>query len=102
MFISSGIPSNGGEATYHIAINSSGQFGTYWVHSHSPGQYIDGLRAPLVIHATKEAFTYDDEFTVILGDWYHETHAVLIKQYISTSNPIGAEPVPGQPYIVVV
>ncbi|KAJ6530599.1 Fet3 protein [Mycena capillaripes] len=89
-----GIPSNGGEATYQIAINASGQFGTYWVHSHAPGQYIDGLRAPLVIHATKEAYTYDDEFTVILGDWYHETHAVLIKQYISTSNPGGAEPVP--------
>ncbi|KAJ7461426.1 Fet3 protein [Mycena latifolia] len=89
-----GIPINGGEATYQIAVNASGQFGTYWVHSHAPGQYIDGLRAPLVIHATKEAYIYNDEFTVVLGDWYHQTHAVLIKQYISTSNPGGAEPVP--------
>ncbi|KAJ7018956.1 Fet3 protein [Mycena alexandri] len=94
-----GIPINGGEATYTVAVNSSRQFGTYWVHSHAPGQYTDGLRAPLVIHATKEAYTYDEEFTVILGDWYHQTHAVLIKQYISTSNPDGIEPVPDSPLI---
>ncbi|KAJ7438371.1 Fet3 protein [Mycena galericulata] len=94
-----GIPTNGGEATYQIAINASGQTGTYWVHSHAPGQYTDGLRAPLVIHAIKEAYTYDDEYTVILGDWYHQTHAVLIKQYISPSNPDGIEPVPDSPLI---
>ena len=81
--------------TYKIAVNSSGQVGTYWVHSHAPGQYNDGLRSPLVIHATHEAHTYDDEFTVILGDWYHQQHSVLIKEFISTSNPGGAEPVPG-------
>jgi iron transport multicopper oxidase len=95
MFVSSGIPTNGGEATYQIAINASGQHGTYWVHSHAPGQYTDGLRAPLVIHATKEPYTYDDEYTVVLGDWYHQLEAVLIKQYITPSNPTGVEPVPG-------
>jgi iron transport multicopper oxidase len=95
MFVSSGIPTDGGETTYQIAINASGQVGTYWVHSHAGGQYVDGLRAPLVIHATKEAYQYDDEFTVILGDWYHQQHDVLIKEFINTSNPGGAEPVPG-------
>ncbi|KAJ7887177.1 Fet3 protein [Mycena leptocephala] len=89
-----GIPTDGGETTYQIAINASGQVGTYWVHSHAGGQYVDGLRAPLVIHATKEAYQYDDEFTVILGDWYHQQHDVLIKEFINTSNPGGAEPVP--------
>ncbi|KAJ7884466.1 Fet3 protein [Mycena leptocephala] len=89
-----GIPTDGGESTYQIAINASGQVGTYWVHSHAGGQYVDGLRAPLVIHATKEAYKYDDEFTVILGDWYHQQHDVLIKEFINTSNPGGAEPVP--------
>jgi FtsP/CotA-like multicopper oxidase with cupredoxin domain len=59
------------------------------------GQYVDGLRAPLVIHAEKEVHTYDEEFTVVLGDWYHTEHSELIKQFISIANPGGAEPVPG-------
>jgi iron transport multicopper oxidase len=94
IFFCSGIPP-GGETTYKIAINASSQWGTYWVHSHAPGQYTDGLRAPFVIHANREPYTYDDEFAVVLGDWYHEQHSVLIKEYISTSNPDGIEPVPG-------
>lgn len=88
-----GIPP-GGQSTYQIDVNTSGQTGTYWVHAHASGHYVDGLRAPLVIHATKEAYTYDEEFTVVLGDWYHDEHSVLIKQFISISNPGGAEPVP--------
>jgi iron transport multicopper oxidase len=39
---------------------------------------------------------YNDEFTVILGDWYHDEHDVLLKQFISIKNPGGAEPVPGE------
>lgn len=88
-----GIPP-GGQSDYVVPINSSGQFGTYWVHSHTPGQYVDGLRGPLVIHPPKEVYKYDGEFTVVLGDWYHTEHSVLIQQYISTSNPTGIEPVP--------
>lgn len=30
------------------------------------------MRAPLVIHAEQEAHAYDDEFTIVLSDWYHE------------------------------
>ena len=59
------------------------------------GQYVDGLRAPLVIHPPKEAFSYDEEFTVVLGDWYHDEHSVLLKQFINIANPGGAEPIPG-------
>ncbi|KAF9003375.1 Fet3 protein [Cyathus striatus] len=88
-----GIPP-GEKFDYVVPINSSGQWGTYWVHSHAGGQYVDGLRAPVVIHPPKEVHVYDEEFTVILGDWYHEEHAVLIKQFISIANPGGAEPVP--------
>ncbi|KAF9456602.1 Fet3 protein [Collybia nuda] len=88
-----GIPP-GGTFDYVVPINSSGQWGTYWVHAHASGQYVDGLRAPLVIHPPKEAHTYDDEFTVVLGDWYHDEHSVLLKQFISIANPGGAEPVP--------
>ncbi|KAF5360236.1 hypothetical protein D9757_012888 [Collybiopsis confluens] len=73
---------------YVVPINSSGQWGTYW------GQYVDGLRAPLVLHPPKEAYTYDEEFTIILGDWYHTEHSVLLEQFINIANPGGAEPVP--------
>ncbi|KAI8986650.1 Fet3 protein [Trametes punicea] len=79
---------------YVVPINSSGQWGTYWVHSHAAGQYVDGLRAPVVIHPPKEAHSYDEEFTVILGDWYHTQHDELLKQFVSIANPGGAEPVP--------
>jgi len=88
-----GIPP-GGSSTYSIDIPTSGQTGSYWVHAHASGQYVDGLRAPFVIHATKEAYVYDEEFTVILGDWYHDEHDVLIKQFVNIANPGGAEPVP--------
>ena len=59
------------------------------------GQYVDGLRAPLVIHPSTEVHSYDAEYTVILGDWYHNEHSTLLKRFISISNPNGGEPVPG-------
>ncbi|KAJ7098323.1 Fet3 protein [Mycena epipterygia] len=88
-----GIPP-GGQSSYSVDISGSGQTGSYWIHAHASGQYVDGLRAPLVIHANKEAYTYDEEFTVVLGDWYHDEHGVLIEQFVNIANPGGAEPVP--------
>lgn len=86
-----GIPP-GDEFIYEFPITE--QYGTYWVHAHSSGQYVDGLRAPFIIHNTPEVHKYDDEYTVILGDWYHEEHTVLNSQFMSKWNPGGAEPVP--------
>jgi len=60
------------------------------------GQYVDGLRAPFLIHPPKEVYSYDEEYTVVLGDWYHTEHHVLLKQFLSIANPGGAEPVPGR------
>ncbi|KAF9480958.1 ferroxidase [Pholiota conissans] len=88
-----GIPP-GAQFDYVVPIDTSGQWGTYWVHAHASGQYVDGLRAPVTIHPPKEVHAYDEEFTIVLGDWYHDEHSVLIKQFISISNPGGAEPVP--------
>ncbi|THU99994.1 ferroxidase [Dendrothele bispora CBS 962.96] len=79
---------------YVVPINSSGQSGTYWVHSHAKGQYVDGLRAPVVLRRPQESYAYDEEFTVVVGDWYHEEHPVLIKRFISPDNADGVEPVP--------
>jgi hypothetical protein len=59
------------------------------------GQYVDGLRAPLVLHPQTEAHAYDDEFIVVLGDWYHHEHSTLLKHFLSIANPRGAEPIPG-------
>lgn len=90
----------GESLTYEVAINEFNQWGTYWIHAHSNGQYVDGLRAPLLIHPEKEAHQYDEEFTVTVGDWYHDQHDVLIKQFLNVANPGGAEPVPGRTYLI--
>lgn len=91
--IFSGIPP-GETFTYVVPINSSGQTGTYWVHGHASGQYVDGLRAPVVIHPTKQIYKYDAEYTVVIGDWYHDEHSVNLAKFINVANPGGAEPIP--------
>ncbi|KAI0287698.1 Cupredoxin [Russula brevipes] len=48
-----------------------------------------------------ESHSYDAEYTVILGDWYHAEHSTLLKHFISIANPGGAEPVPGQPDLLL-
>ncbi|KAK7036555.1 ferroxidase fet3 [Paramarasmius palmivorus] len=88
-----GIPP-GSTFDYAVPINTSGQWGTYWVHAHASGQYVDGLRAPVILHPAQEVYSYDEEFTIVLGDWYHTEHSVLLKDFISIKNPGGAEPVP--------
>ncbi|WFD20235.1 hypothetical protein MCAP1_002479 [Malassezia caprae] len=56
------------------------QIGTYWIHGHYKGQYIDGLRLPFIIHnADGETYQYDDDYTVALADWYHHVHADVLK-----------------------
>jgi CopA family copper-resistance protein len=49
------------------------QSGTYWCHSHSGGQELLGVYAPLVIDpAEPEPFRYDRDYTVLLSDWSFE------------------------------
>ncbi|CAE7080286.1 unnamed protein product [Rhizoctonia solani] len=94
-----GIPP-GQSFTYEIPILESAQWGTYWMHAHASGQYVDGLRGPVVIHHkdasgnSLEPHKYDDEMTVVLGDWYHDEHSVNNAKFLSRWNPGGAEPVP--------
>ncbi|KAI1858714.1 uncharacterized protein JN550_012546 [Neoarthrinium moseri] len=72
------------------------QPGTYWYHSHTRGQYPDGLRGPLIIHDPDSPFTgqYDEEIVLTVSDWYHDLMTDLLPGFISKSNPTGAEPVP--------
>lgn len=61
------------------------------------GQYVDGLRTPLVIHpeGADQHYKYDEDYTVVLGDWYHDLHHnLLTEKFLASSNPTGAEPVP--------
>ncbi|KAF9135877.1 ferroxidase fet3 [Mortierella sp. 14UC] len=81
----------GANFTYTIPIQ---QHGTYWIHGHSKGHYVDGLCAPLIIHDPAEVYRYDEEYTIAFADWYHDEHAVLLDEYLSIFNPTGAEPVP--------
>ncbi|KAI9311924.1 Cupredoxin [Dichotomocladium elegans] len=81
----------GGDMTYEFNIT---QHGSYWVHAHYMGQYMDGLRTPLILHNTVEAYKYDEDITVTLADWYHEQSSVNLDAFMNIKNPTGAEPVP--------
>ncbi|KAH7024677.1 Cupredoxin [Microdochium trichocladiopsis] len=82
----------GGTLTYDFHVT---QPGTYWYHSHSRGQYPDGLRGPFIVTDPDIPFAYDDEVVLTLSDWYHEQMATtLIPRFMSKKNPTGAEPVP--------
>lgn len=72
------------------------QPGTYWYHSHSRGQYPDGLRGQFLVHDPENPYRamFDEEVAISLSDWYHDEMPGLIKQFISVTNPTGAEPVP--------
>lgn len=49
------------------------QSGTYWCHSHSGGQELLGLYAPLIVDPIRpEPFRYDRDHVVMLSDWSFE------------------------------
>jgi CopA family copper-resistance protein len=61
-----GIPA-GETFTYHFDLK---QNGTYWYHSHSALQEVEGCFAPIIIDAAgPEPFRYEREFVVMLSDW---------------------------------
>jgi iron transport multicopper oxidase len=56
--------------TFTYEIDTSLQAGTFWYHSHFDGQYADGLVGPLVIEDPQFPHHYDDEFVLMVSDWY--------------------------------
>ena len=79
------------------------QTGTYWYHSHVGGQYVDGLRAPLIISDPNAPYKatgdwhVDQEVTLTLTDHYHQQVPYLVHYYLSADNTDatgGQEPVP--------
>ncbi|KAJ4358726.1 uncharacterized protein N0V89_003310 [Didymosphaeria variabile] len=77
------------------------QPGTYWFHSHTRGQYPDGLRAPLIVDDPDNPFKddFDEEIVLSFSDWYHDSMIPLLSSFISVTNPTGAEPVPNSALI---
>lgn len=76
--------------TYNLTVM---QHGTYWIHSHVPGQYPDGLRTPLIIHNPSEPYRYDHDIVITVSDWYHKESKEIILSYLS-DNPSGSAPIP--------
>ncbi|TPX47931.1 hypothetical protein SeLEV6574_g02341 [Synchytrium endobioticum] len=84
----------GSEYTYNFTLNQSG---TYWWHAHVRASYLDGLRAPLIIHdpADPHRSLYDDDTQILaLSDWYHNQSEPMLQEFMSTNNPGGVEPIP--------
>jgi CopA family copper-resistance protein len=61
----------GATFTYHFPVKQSG---TYWFHSHSGGQELLGMYAPMIIDPIEpEPFCYEREYVVMLSDWSFES-----------------------------
>ncbi|MDC8446919.1 MAG: copper resistance system multicopper oxidase [Nitrospira sp.] len=66
----------GATFTYRFPVKQSG---TYWFHSHSGGQEMRGIYAPMIIDPHKpEPFQYDREYVVMLSDWSFESPETLL------------------------
>jgi CopA family copper-resistance protein len=57
------------------------QYGTYWYHSHSPGQEQRGMYAPLIIDPKNpDPVAYDREHVIVLSDWsFMSEHQMIAK-----------------------
>jgi CopA family copper-resistance protein len=70
-----GIPP-GTTFTYRFPIQQSG---TYWFHSHSGGQELLGVYAPMILDPVEpDPFQYDREYVVMLSDWTFESPETLL------------------------
>ena len=62
--------------TYRFPVKQSG---TYWCHSHSGGQELLGMYAPMIIDPVEpEPFRYDRDYVVMLSDWSFESPDTLL------------------------
>ncbi|NWF71737.1 MAG: copper resistance system multicopper oxidase [Nitrospirae bacterium] len=65
----------GATFTYQFLVHQSG---TYWFHSHSGGQELSGLYAPMIIDPIEpEPFRYERDYVVMLSDWSFESPETL-------------------------
>jgi iron transport multicopper oxidase len=77
--------------TYEFTLDAPG---TYWYHSHSKGQYPDGLRAPIIVEDDSLPWNYTDEYVLTLSDWYHTQSPAIINAFQSPFKGSPATPTP--------
>jgi CopA family copper-resistance protein len=66
----------GATFTYRFPVKQSG---TYWFHSHSGGQELAGMYAPMIIDPIEpEPFRYERDYVVMLSDWSFESPETLL------------------------
>ena len=66
----------GATFTYRFPVKQSG---TYWFHSHSGGQELAGLYAPMIIDPIEpEPFRHERDYVVMLSDWSFESPEALL------------------------
>ncbi|NOS81599.1 MAG: copper resistance system multicopper oxidase [Nitrospira sp.] len=66
----------GATFTYRFAVKQSG---TYWFHSHSGGQELLGMYAPMIIDPVEpEPFRYERDYVVMLSDWSFDSPETLL------------------------
>ena len=62
--------------TYQFPVRQSG---TYWFHSHSGGQELAGMYAPMIIDPIEpELFGYERDYVVMISDWSFESPEALL------------------------
>jgi CopA family copper-resistance protein len=65
----------GATFTYQFPVKQSG---TYWFHSHSSGQELAGMYAPMIIDPIEpEPFRYERDYTLMLSDWSFESYETM-------------------------
>ncbi|KAH3684214.1 hypothetical protein WICPIJ_004809 [Wickerhamomyces pijperi] len=83
--------------TYNFTVPD--QHGSYWYHSHTKAQYVDGMRGLFIVkddegYPYKLGEDYDEELSLTFQEWYHELTDDLLPTFLNKNNPTGAEPIP--------
>ncbi|CAB5351266.1 unnamed protein product [Rhizophagus irregularis] len=84
---------NGSSFVYDFSTQE--QRGTFWYHAHTHGQYMEGIRAPLIIHDPNDPYRkdYDFEYIITMSDWYHQRVSDMLAIRMSP-NYGGRNPIP--------
>jgi iron transport multicopper oxidase len=77
--------------TYKFTLDAPG---TYWYHSHVTGQYVDGLRAPVIVENPSLPWSYTDEYVLSLSDWYHTQSTAIVNAFQSPPQGPPTTPTP--------
>ncbi|RSL53002.1 hypothetical protein CEP54_010649 [Fusarium duplospermum] len=82
-----------GQANVYNFTIGHDEYGTFWWHSHSEVQRADGLWGGLVVHSPQEASPPQEDYLVMVSDWFHRDQTEVLAWYADASSR-GNEPVP--------